>query len=63
MKITSGLLPQQDPERHGVYHAGRQDDGTALRDARRQASVQRAHAQRRKGGRVVNYAFLEKRMT
>lgn len=53
MMANSGLLPQQDAQRDGVGHAGRQDGRAALRDARRQAQVERAHARRREGGRVI----------
>lgn len=55
--FDSGLLPQQDAYRHGQHHAGRQDGGAALRDARRQAQVDRAHAQR-EGGRVIKNSLL-----
>lgn len=41
---TSGLLPQQDEVGHRVNHAGREERGAALRDASRQAKMERADA-------------------
>jgi hypothetical protein len=49
---NSRLLPQQNPERHGEHHAGRQDGRPALRDPRRKTPLERAHALGRGEGGV-----------
>lgn len=49
----SGLLQEQDAKRFGVDHAGCQAGGTALRDARWEAQVEREDARRGEGGVVL----------